>query len=221
MNPNRKNTCIIIATKGNRSRREMVLRESLYQYSALEQVIIQTTEPFGKVYSDMHAAAFANGFDYVIHCNDDVVLRPDTIDKLFHDAAYLNDAGINWGWLAARTDWVRHSAQNIRFPYDNKSLDAIGYPEESLIVEVSSVSPIFAITKAAEFLPYAPINWFSDDEQCYRMTQAGYRHFVSRAYVHHVGSQTMTPETWAAEQAASIEYLRQHNPQFLEEHGIK
>jgi hypothetical protein len=53
------------------------------------------------------------------------------------------------------------------------------------------------------------------------MTQAGYRHFVSRAYVHHVGSQTMTPETWAAEQAASIEYLRQHNPQFLEEHGIK
>jgi hypothetical protein len=30
----------------------------------------------------------------------------------------------------------------------------------------------------------------------------------------------MTPETWAAEQAASIDYLRQHNPQFLEAHGI-
>jgi hypothetical protein len=221
MNPNKDNTYIIVASKEYNSPREMVLRESLKQYSQLRQCIIQTAHPFGKVYSEMHEDAFALGFEYVIHCNDDVVLRPDTIDKLFHDAAYLNDAGIKWGWLAARTDWVRHSAQNIRFPYGNTSLDAIGYPEESLIVEVSSVSPIFAITKAVDFLPYAPINWFSDDEQCYRMTQAGYRHFVSRAYVHHVGSQTMTPDTYAAEQAASIEYLRQHNPQFLEAYGIK
>lgn len=220
MNPNKDNTYIIVASKEYNSPREMVLRESLVQYSSLRQSIIQTTHPFGKVYSDMHECGVALGFEYVIHCNDDVVLRPDTIEKLFHDAAYLNDAGIKWGWLAARTDWVRHSAQNIRFPYDNKSLDAIGYPEESLIVEVSSVSPIFAITKAADFLPYAPINWFSDDEQCYRMTQAGYRHFVSRAYVHHVGSQTMTPETWATEQSASIEFLREYNPQFLLEHGI-
>jgi GT2 family glycosyltransferase len=220
MNPNNENTYLIVATTDYNSPREMVLRESLKQYSQLRQCIIQTAHPFGKIYSDMHDDALALGFDYVIHCNDDVVLRPDTIEKLFHDAAYLNDAGIKWGWLAARTDWVRHSAQNIRFPYDNKSLDAIGYPEESLIVEVSSVSPIFAITKAADFLPYAPINWFSDDEQCYRMRQAGYRHFVSRAYVHHVGSQTMTPETWQAEQAASIDFLREYNPQFLLEHSI-
>ena len=220
MNPNNENTFLIVATTDYNSPREMVLRESLKQYSPLQHCIIQTAHPFGKIYSEMHEDAFALGFEYVIHCNDDVVLRPDTIEKLFQDAAHLNALNINWGWLAARTDWVRHSAQNIRFSYHNSSLGAIGYPEESLIVEVSSVSPIFAITKAADFEAYAPINWFSDDEQCYRMTQAGYRHFVSRAYVHHVGSQTMTPETWATEQSASIEFLREYNPQFLLEHGI-
>jgi hypothetical protein len=220
MNPNNENTFLIVATTDYNSPREMVLRESLKQYSPLQHCIVQTVRPFGGIYSDMHEDAIALGFDYVIHCNDDVVLRPDTIERLFEDVAHLNALNLKWGWLAARTDCVRHSAQNIRFPYANSSLGSIGYAEESLIVEVSSVSPIFAITKAADFIPYAPINWFSDDEQCYRMTQAGFRHFVSRAYVHHVGSQTMTPETWAAEQASSIEFLREYNPQFLLEHGI-
>jgi GT2 family glycosyltransferase len=221
MNATFENTCIVYSTIDANAPHVPVLRASLEAYAPLPIFRAVNIGDYGYSYNALHHDARGDQFEYVIHSNDDVVLRPDTIERLFEDAAHLNSAGIKWAWLAARTDWVRHSAQNIRFPYENKALGGIFYPEEQLIVEVSSVSPIFAITKAADFLPYAPINWFSDDEQCYRMTKSGYRHFVSRAYVHHVGSQTMKPETWQAEQAASIEYLRQHNPEFLEAYGIK
>lgn len=220
MSANRNNTCLVYSTMNPDAPHVKVFRASLEAYSQLYTMRAVNIGDFGYSYNALHQDAIDDEFEYVIHSNDDVVLRPDTIAKLFEDAAKLDELGINWGWLAARTDWVRHTEQNIRFPYNNTELQAVGYPEENQICEVATVSPIFAIIRTDRFLNYAEINWLSDDEQCYRMRAAGYRNFVSRAYVHHVGSQTMTPETWAAEQATSIEYLRQHNPEFLEACGI-
>lgn len=34
-------------------------------------------------------------------------------------------------------------------------------------------------------------NWYSDNIICHDLQKAGYQHFVSRAYVHHAGSQTV------------------------------
>jgi hypothetical protein len=38
---------------------------------------------------------------------------------------------------------------------------------------------------------FPSINWFSDNIICMDMAKAGFKHFVSRAYVHHAGSQTV------------------------------
>ena len=65
---------------------------------------------------------------------------------------------------------------------------------------------------------FAPISWFSDDEHCYRGAKLGYRNYVSRAYVHHVGSQTMSD--WSEAERASIKTLATFNPEFLSYHSI-
>lgn len=221
MSANTNNTCLVYATKDPSAKHVQVFRASLEAYVPIPIFCAVDIGDFGYSYNCSHHDAVDDGYEYVIHCNDDVVFRPDTVDYLLNDANHLTHLEVNWGWLAARTDWVRHSPQNIRYPYDNAKLDAIGYAQEGAIVEVDMISPICAIIRADRFMDYAEINWFSDDEQCYRMKQAGYRHFVSSAYVHHVGSQTMTPETWAAEQVASVEYLQEHNPEFLKAYGIK
>jgi hypothetical protein len=55
------------------------------------------------------------------------------------------------------------------------------------------IAPIYAlITKEAwGTTKFAPINWYGDNIFCSDLEEKGFRHFVSRAYVHHAGSQTI------------------------------
>ena len=178
---------------------------------------------FGEAYNALIDKAVSDGFRRIIIANDDIVLRPDTLKLLTEDADALDAQGIRWQWLAARTDWVRHTAQNIRYPYANRKLRALGYPEEQRVVEGPVVSPIFAMIRADRWKDiggFAPISWFSDDEHCYRGAKLGYRNYVSRAYVHHVGSQTMAPDSWKAQQDEAVKVLATFNPDFLSYYRI-
>ena len=118
--------------------------------------------------------------DEIIIANDDIVLTPDSYDKLMDDVKFLKTQA-KLGFVAAMSDYIR-SNQTIK--HDQSDWH---------IKETTVISPIFAYIskKAFKDAQFPPINWFSDDVICRDLTAKGYRHFVSRSYVHHAGSQSI------------------------------
>jgi hypothetical protein len=85
---------------------------------------------------------------------------------------------------AGVSDYAR-GEQNVRS--GRGKIDFLRYQSERHIVETPVIAPICAWIHRDSWVDFPPINWFSDDVQCADMKR---RHFISRAYVHHVGSQT-------------------------------
>jgi hypothetical protein len=83
--------------------------------------------------------------------------------------------------------------QSIRFPVEGDERVGLRWESEFYIKPTGVIAPIFAtITKEAWSVAKFPsTNWYSDNIICHDLQKAGYRHFVSRAYVHHAGSQTV------------------------------
>jgi hypothetical protein len=151
-----------------------------------------TATNFGDAYNDIIDYAFTK-HDSLIVCNDDVVFTPDTYQKLKKDYEFLTvDREYKLGWLGARSDYVLHD-QNIRFPVEGDRINGLRYLSEGNIKETEVIAPICAVlTKEAWSVAKFPsINWFSDNIICMDMSRAGFKHFVSTAYVHHAGSQTV------------------------------
>ena len=147
---------------------------------------------FGDAYNAGIDYAFSRGHDSLIVANDDVVLNPSTVNLLSADCKLIKEQGIKAGFVGARSDYVLHD-QNIRFPvYDDKQ-QGLHWASEAMIKPTGVIAPIFAaITKEAWSVAKFPsTNWYSDNIICHDLQEAGYRHFVSRAYVHHAGSQTV------------------------------
>lgn len=148
---------------------------------------------FGDAYNDATDYAFKYGkFDSVILANDDVVLTPTTISLLAEDARIIKTNDIKLGFLGARSDYVLPD-QNIRFPIEHDERVGLRWDSESKIKETDVIAPIFgSISKEAwNVAKFPSTNWYSDNIICHDLLKAGYRHFVSRAYVHHAGSQTV------------------------------
>lgn len=61
---------------------------------------------------------------------------------------------------------------------------------EDQIIETDIIAPICAWISKEAWVDFLPLNWYSDDVQCLDMADKGLKHYISRAYVHHVGSQT-------------------------------
>jgi hypothetical protein len=102
--------------------------------------------------------------------------------------------------------------QNIRCTIENDSRSGPQWASESLIKEVDVIAPIFAaITREGwnSGVRIPPINWFSDDVWCHDLSKLGFRHFVSRAYVHHAGSQTIGRDFKRLNDEA-LEWLKVH-----------
>jgi hypothetical protein len=148
---------------------------------------------FGDAYNTATDYAFQHGkFDSVILSNDDVVLNPNTIKLLAEDLRILESNDLNYGILGARSDYVLPD-QNIRFPVEDDSRVGLRWRSEAQIKETNVIAPIFASIsrKAWNTAKFPSTNWYSDNIICHDLQQAGFRHFVSRAYVHHAGSQTV------------------------------
>jgi len=148
---------------------------------------------FGDAYNAITDYAFEHGrYDSVILSNDDVVITPSTIDLLRQDAEILESNGVNLGFLGARSDYVLPD-QNIRFPVYDDRQEGLRWASEAKIKPTAVIAPIFAsITKKAwNVAKFPSTNWYSDNIICHDLQEAGYEHFVSRAYVHHAGSQTV------------------------------
>jgi len=147
---------------------------------------------FGDAYNAGIDYAFSQGHDSLIVSNDDVVITPSTIDLLAEDTRILESNAVNLGILGARSDYVLPD-QNIRFPVHDDRQEGLRWASEAKIKETGVIAPIFATIskKAWEVAKFPSTNWYSDNIICHDLQEAGFRHFVSRAYVHHAGSQTV------------------------------
>jgi hypothetical protein len=79
-------------------------------------------------------------------------------------------------------------------------------------------SPIFAWIgrDAWECFKFPPLNWYSDDVHCEDLRAAGFHHYLSRSYVHHIGSQTVGMNGDALTKAA-IPWLLQNRPEYAKQ----
>jgi len=138
---------------------------------------------FGDAYNFAAREAFKR-HDEILVCNDDIVFTPTTWAVLLADVAHLRKVVSDLGYVATRSDYAR-GEQNVRS--GRGKIDFLRYQSERHIVETPVIAPICAWVHRDAWVDFPPINWFSDDVQCADMKR---RHFISRAYVHHVGSQT-------------------------------
>lgn len=193
-----RNVPIVIATKTAKCL--PVLLASIDQYVPLEVTVFVSGSDlrlprhrtinmrnegnnFGDSYNKVVKAAFAM-FDDVIVANDDIVLTPTSYSLLMEDVELLPG---DTGWVSAKSDYVR-GLQNIR---EFKQREGIRYMEEGKIIPTEIISPLFSYIHKDKWVDYKPINWYSDDIQCLEIKANGYQNYVSRSYVHHVGSQTI------------------------------
>lgn len=197
-------TAIVICTLGCKSLK--VLEASLMVYSPeTTRLVLEITSPstFGQSYNQALSAAF-KWYDEVIISNDDVVVTPTSIKVLLEDVQALKAIhGDKLGFVAALSDDARNS-QNIRFEAGRE------------VKERAVVSPIFAWMQklAFEAAQFPPLNWYSDDVICEDLNQLGFAHYISRSYVHHVGSQTVGRD-YNQLNAEALPWLRANRPEYV------
>lgn len=159
---------------------------------------------FGDSYNHIVSLAYSM-FDEVIVANDDIVLTPSSYELLMADVELLPE---DTAWVSAKSDYVR-GYQNIR---TFKERDGIRYVEERKIIPTEIISPLFGYIHKDKWVDYKPINWFSDDIQCLEIRANGYKNYVSRSYVHHVGSQTIGMDHGKNHQEAE-QWIKENMPE--------
>jgi len=170
-------------------------------------VMDNDTTNFGDAYNKVCKAAFEE-FDEIVVCNDDIVFTPYTWQTLSEDVSKLKSENIPLGYVACRSDYAR-GYQNIRI--GKGKMEWFRWETENQIIQTDVIAPICAYVQKDAWVDFLPLNWYSDDVQCQDMAKAGKTHWVSRAYVHHVGSQTCGFEaTNLIESAKPV--IKEHRP---------
>ncbi|MGO9583403.1 MAG: hypothetical protein ACLP36_11385 [Acidimicrobiales bacterium] len=151
---------------------------------------------------------------------DDCVLHPDTVRLLLEDVDTIGRLGAEpVGFVGCRSNYVK-GPQNIRLPNGATQLPGISYETEHRIFEVDMIVPVAAWIRHETFdavAGFPPTNWFADDVCCWDLVNLGYRHFVSRAYVHHVGERgTGQAKSSQVLLDEGVAWLRANRPDFLE-----
>ena len=213
---------IVIATK--HAKCLPVLFSSIDQYVPNDVVVIVSGSDlrlprhktinlpyYGKNFGESYNYVCRYAFDHyqeIIVANDDIVVNPNSYTRLLEDVEELS-LGDTLGWVSAKSDYAR-GKQNIRIW---SQLNGIRSVEEEQIQETDVISPLFAYIRKNAWIDYPPINWYSDDIQCLKMRYNGFRNFVSRSYVHHVGSSTITMDHKKNHEEA-MEWMKDGEPEF-------
>ena len=156
--------------------------------------------------------------DQLLILGDDCVLHPDTMRLLREDVAFLEERFPNRvGFVGCRSNYVK-GPQNIRMSNGSAQL-RMQYDTEQHLLEAEMIVPVAAWVSHEVFEVvggFPATNWFADDVCCWDLRAMGYKHFVSRAYVHHVGEratgQAKTVDDLLAE---GLGWLRANRPDFL------
>ena len=168
---------------------------------------------FGDAYNKIVHIAYG-WHDSIVICNDDIVFTPTTWETLENDKNILKKHNVKLGYLSCRTDYAR-GFQNIRAKAtEHSELSGIKYSDENRILTTPVISPICAYIEKKAWIDFMPINFFSDDIQCYDMEQKGFKHFISSSYVHHVGSQSLAE--YPQEYKKAVTWIENNRPDFIE-----
>jgi len=213
-----------------------VLLESIRQYAPQVQVYIRGSESvlerldyrkaklifgqpgnFGDDYNHAISRALDDGHLGVIVTNDDIVLTPSSYRILMDDVDVVDTLGRKVGLVGARSDAIR-PLQNVRLNQEAEQLNGMRFTHEAYIRPAPAISPIFAFLSEQAFSEcrFPPINYFGDDVICRDLAQRGYEHFVSAAYVHHIGSNTIGIDAQALTDE-SMPWLRANRQEYLDE----
>jgi len=210
------NTPIVIPTVNGKCL--PVLETSAGIYCPEAELLVHWIEPksWGTNHNEMLPPIFAK-YDSVILANDDIVLNPTSYKYLMEDVAQLKQVhGDKLGFVSACSDWARPS-QNIRNNKGLPPLNDIKWAWEHSAHQVPVIAPLFCwMSKLAynDLGKFPPINWYADDIACYDLTKKGYVHYVSRSYVHHVGSQTTGADNSKLSEDA-LSWVRANRPDFM------
>lgn len=196
-------TPIIVCTVDNKCL--PVLEASVKAYAPQANLISHKVDrsTFGQSYNAAMAKAFEQ-YDEIIIANDDVVLTPLTYQTLMQDVEELKrQHGDSLGFVAANADNVRDS-------------QSVKVNDFSQYIRTYAISPLFAwiSKKAFQAAQFPHTNWFSDDIICEDLSRSGFVHYVSRAYVHHAGSQTIGKDDFHHYQEA-IRWIEAHRPEYV------
>jgi GT2 family glycosyltransferase len=198
-----------------------VLKLSAKVYAPDHELIVHEGErsTFGEAYNKALEEAFRK-YDEVIVANDDIVLTPTSMQLMIEDVDRLKEVfkPKELGFVGALHDSARPS-QNIRYNFFEDDVITFGkWKSEHVIKQSPVIAPIFSYFSKAAFedVQFPPISWYSDDIICEDLNALGYKHFISRSYVHHVGSYTMGTNYNAAREEA-MPWIRENRPQHLEE----
>lgn len=176
-----------------------VLEASVKAYCPKVELIVGqgSLGSFGADYNAVVSKAFEK-YDEIIVANDDIVLTPTSYSKLMEDVAHLKRFN-KLGWVVAKADAVRPS-QDIRYqPMDS-------------VYEVQTISPLFGYISREAWVDFPPINWYSDDIQAIDISAKGYRHFVSKSYIHHAGSLSIGQDN-SGNHLAAEPWIRENRPE--------
>jgi len=196
-----------------------VLKASVDRYAPEAKVIVFEGEKstFGQAYNAALEKVFEE-HDEVIVANDDIVLTPWSYKQLLEDVEQMRtEHGRKVGFVAAHSDSAAHR-QNVRYqngehntlsPYYNK------WDWELQTRESDIVAPLFAWLHKDAFqeVQFPPLNWYSDDVICLDLGKKGFKHFISKSYIHHVGSQTVGQDFATLNQEA-VGWLRANRPDY-------
>ena len=180
------------------------------------RIMVGEARNFGEDYNDIIDDALKYHTACIV-CNDDVVLTPTSYSCLLEDVATIRELEPSVGWVASRCDASR-AVQNIRFNREDEKIDMMKFQAENYIFPTDVVSPIFAYISrdAWNHGRFGPLNWYSDDVSCLDMSAKGYSHYVSRSYVHHVGSQTIGLDAQKLVLEA-LPWIQENRPQYVEQ----
>jgi GT2 family glycosyltransferase len=160
------------------------MEASVRTYNPEVELVVHHVErsTFGESYNKAMEEAFQDSEEIII-ANDDIVVLPNSVSVLLEDVQAIKNHGVEKiGLVASITDNAKMH-QSIQFiPADKR-----------IIKSTNMVMPIFAWISREAFreVQFPPLNWFSDDVMCEDLMERGYTHFLSRSYVHHVGSTTI------------------------------
>ena len=196
---------IVVCTVGSRSLGVLQTSVKIYNPDVNLMIFEGFMGNFGDDYNAVMELAFRD-YEEIIIANDDVVVNPNSYIRLVEDVEFLkNRYPRNLGIVASRSDYVRPH-QSIAAGIDPN------------IIHCAVVSPLFAYISKEAFTKakFPPINWFSDDVICKDLSKLGYQHFVSRSYVHHVGSQTIGFD-FKKLMDAPKEWIKENRPEYYKE----
>ena len=213
-----------------------VLLTSLRCYAPHWKVVVASKQPpagfdvrhvphFGQNYGEAFQYAVGKAVEIypdeerIVILNDDCVLRPDTAKLLEEDFDLVERQGVKVGLVVTRCDIVC-GPQNVRMAHDGRT-DFHGprLVGEMDVVQIKSAIPVCGMFLKSVWrkYPIPPIGWSADDVWSYDMMQDGYEHFMSSAYVHHVGGETMIEPLAKPSRAHSLRWIQEHRPRYYAE----